>query len=102
MKYARQIPRFRTNSGWKLISTEALDKPEAPSPQKISPNIITSLTGEYKLSKDYGFKIFSKDGKLYSLRYGKTENELKCETDYTYFIRNHPQIRYIFIHDENK
>jgi uncharacterized protein DUF4440 len=92
---------FKTNTGWKLMSTEALDKPEAPLPQKISRNVITSLIGEYEISNEYGFKIFTRDDKLYSQRYGRTENELKCETDYTYFIGEHPLIRYIFVRDEN-
>src|ERR1019366_7271190 len=39
---------FKTGNGWKLISSEALDKLEIPVIQKINLNIINILTGEYK------------------------------------------------------
>ncbi len=92
---------FKTTNGWRLISSEALDKPEIPTPQKINPAIIATLTGLYKLSDGSDFKIFIREGKLYSRQSGGKENELKCESDYTYFIESKPLLRYIFTHDEN-
>lgn len=92
---------FKTINGWRLISNEALDKPEIPLPQKINPTIINTLTGLYKLSDSYNIKIFIRDGKLYMQVSGGKENELKCESDYTYFIESRLLLRYIFIHDEN-
>ncbi|MGI8952469.1 MAG: hypothetical protein ACR2FN_12900 [Chitinophagaceae bacterium] len=91
---------IKINNGWKLIATEALDKPNAPSTQKISQNIINAVIGEYDLSKDYGFKIFEKEGKLYRQRIGGKEEELKCESDYVFFQENNPLLRFIFVHDE--
>ncbi len=92
---------LKTNNGWKLIATEALDKPNAPSTQKISQNIINAVIGEYDLSKAYGFKIFEKGGKLYRQRIGGKEEELKCESDYVFFPEGNLLLKIIFVHDEN-
>lgn len=92
---------YKTNSGWKLISNEALDKQEAPSIQNIPTEVLKAISGDYKLSGEYDDKIFARDGKLFSQVNGGKESELKCESDYTYFIDNRFLLRYIFVHDEN-
>ena len=92
---------LKTNKGWKLISNEALDKPEMPISQNPNQNIITNITGEYKLSDEYDIKIFTRNAKLYIQRNNNKEHKLKCETGYTYFTENQLLIRYIFIHNEN-
>ena len=92
---------FKSEKGWKLISSEALDKPENAIVQKINLNATITITGEYKLSDEYDYKIFIRDGKLFSQLRGKKENELMCETDYTYYIKDKLLIRYIFARDDD-
>jgi hypothetical protein len=90
---------IKTVNGWRLIATMAMDKSRSPIVQNITAPIIQTIVGNYQLSNEYGYKIFTNNGKLYCQKTGKKEEELKCESGYVFFLDSNPRIRLIFLID---
>lgn len=93
---------LKTSDGWKLVASAAMDKFQTPLLKINYAETSKNILGDYSLGKEFSYKIFERDGKLYNQRTGRKETELICESDYYFFQVSNPNIKMIFVHDHDK
>lgn len=90
----------RTSDGWKVIATQVLAILEDPPAVTLPARLLDEYAGVYRLTPEITYTIRRDGEKLYGLRSGRQEQELRAEVADVLFVPGQPRSRKIVLRDE--
>lgn len=91
----------RTADGWKMLSSMTLAVLNDPPAIQLPAAMLAAYAGHYELTPDIHYTVRVDGDRIFGLRDGGKEVELKAEAPDLFFIAGQPRSRKVFYRDSN-